>query len=157
MENEENNQKNQNKIYLKIATDLINHKEFESHDLMKILNDDRIIEEFRKLTKNIVDFSEFNHDKISLTSIPDKNGLAPAIKIPFKTPIDSKKNNELRESIDWFYDNLKEKSGSEILLNDKELIFIFNGNPESQASKYSKILSFAKTRSLYLSGKSQIT
>ena len=155
MESEESDQKSQNKIYLKIATKLINQKEFESHDLMRILNDDKMIEEFRKFTKNIADFGEFNHDKISLTAMQCKNGIAPAIKIPFKTPLDSKKNSELKESIDWFYDNIKEKSDDEILINEKDLVFIFNGNPEMQVSKYSKILSFAKARSMYLSGKNQ--
>lgn len=60
---------------------------------MKILNDDKIIEEFRNFTKkSIANFSEFNHDKISLTEIPDKKGITPAIKIPSKTPLDSEKN-----------------------------------------------------------------
>jgi hypothetical protein len=147
--------KKTSRIYMKLATQLAESKQFENHGLMKILQDkegSEMSEKFKGFAESIAGFEEFDHKKTSLISIGDKKEVVPAVRIPFKTPVESRKVEELRESIDWFYDSLKEKRESEIWIDDKGLVFIFSGNPRVQAEKYSKVLSFAKTRSLYLSG-----
>jgi hypothetical protein len=154
MESEGLEQRHANKIYIRLATQLANSKQFENHELMKLMHDEGMIKKFRDFTNSIASLNEFNHDKIHFTTIADKGGEVPAVKIPFKTAIDPKKLNEFKESVNWFYDkNLRENQNNEIILDDNSLTFLFNGNAETQLSKYSNILSFTKTRFSYLQRK----
>jgi hypothetical protein len=155
MEETELEKRTSNKLYIKLATQIANSKNVEKYGLSKMITNTAMIEKFRNLTKGITRLREFDHERASIIVLDEGGSESPAIKVPFKKPVDSKKIRELDESINWFYKNNNQNNHHELVLNNDNLTLVLKENIEIQLDKYLKILEVAKGRSEYLDPKNQ--